>query len=118
MRIVSLDVYDVRFPTSQTGAGSDAVHVDPDYSLAYVILHSDDPLGTEGHGFTFTLGHGTEVCVAAVRALAPEVVGRDLVEITTDWAALTRHLTQKSQLRRTVCGGITASLPRVSKASR
>jgi L-fuconate dehydratase len=99
MRIVSLDVYDVRFPTSETGAGSDAVHVDPDYSLAYVVLHTDAPLSPEGHGFTFTLGRGTEVCVAAIRALAPLVVGRELVEVTSDWAAFTRHLTQESQLR-------------------
>ena len=56
MRIVGLDVLDLRFPTSRTHDGTDAVHVDPDYSAAYVILRTD--AGLEGHGLTFTIGRG------------------------------------------------------------
>ena len=67
--------YDVRFPTSRSGAGSDAMNPDPDYSAAYVALETDDPGGLTGHGLTFTIGRGTEVCVAAIEALAPHVVG-------------------------------------------
>ena len=48
---------------------------DPDYSAAYVILRTDAGDGLEGHGFTFTIGRGTEVVVAAVEALRPLVVG-------------------------------------------
>ena len=62
MRIKSFDVLDLRFPTSLVNAGTDAVHTDPDYSAAYVILKTDG--GLEGHGFTFTIGRGNEVCVA------------------------------------------------------
>ena len=40
---------------------------DPDYSAAYVILRTDAADGLEGHGFTFTIGRGTEVVVAAIR---------------------------------------------------
>ena len=56
MKITSLEVNDLRFPTSLTHAGTDAVHTDPDYSAAYVILHTD--AGLEGHGFTFVEQHG------------------------------------------------------------
>ena len=79
MRIKSFDVLDLRFPTSLVNAGTDAVHTDPDYSAAYVILKTDG--GLEGHGFTFTIGRGNEVCVAAIRAFEPLVVGQTLDEI-------------------------------------
>ena len=61
MRIKSFDVLDVRFPTSLVNAGTDAVHKDPDYSAAYVILRTDGD--HEGHGFAFTIGRGNEVVV-------------------------------------------------------
>src|SRR5919201_309169 len=38
LRIVRAITYDVRFPTSLSGAGSDAMNPDPDYSAAYVAL--------------------------------------------------------------------------------
>ena len=41
-RIIALDVLDVRFPTSRTLDGSDAMNPDPDYSAAYVIVRTDD----------------------------------------------------------------------------
>lgn len=97
-RIIALDVFDIRFPTSDHLDGSDAVHTDPDYSAAYVVLRTDVP-GLEGHGLTFTIGRGTELCVAAVRALAPIVVGRELRSITQDFASFWRRLTNDSQLR-------------------
>ena len=34
---------------------------DPDYSAAYVILHTDRADGLEGHGLTFTIGRGNEI---------------------------------------------------------
>ncbi len=89
--------YDIRFPTSETLAGSDAMHPDPDYSAAYVIVHTDGPFA--GHGLTFTLGRGTEVVCAAITALAPLVVGWRLEDIVADWPAFWRRLTSDSQLR-------------------
>ncbi len=98
LRILDLEVLDVRFPTSDELDGSDAVHTDPDYSAAYVVLRTDAP-GLEGHGLTFTIGRGNELCVAALHALAPLVVGRRLDEITRDFAGFWRALTNDSQLR-------------------
>ena len=97
--ITRLTVRDIRTPASRTLAGSDAVHTDPDYSAAYVVLETDAPSGIAGHGMTFTLGRGTEVCVAAVRALAHIVVGRTLESLTGDMAGFWRALTGESQLR-------------------
>ncbi|XP_055939499.1 mitochondrial enolase superfamily member 1-like isoform X1 [Argiope bruennichi] len=96
-KIMHLDVKDVRFPTSLTGDGSDAMHTDPDYSCAYVILTSSD--GTYGYGFTFTIGKGTEIVVAAVKALAPLVVGKIVQSIFDDFSKFWRELTSHSQLR-------------------
>ena len=88
MKIRDLEIIDLRFPTSLTADGTDAVHKDPDYSAAYVILHTDGDL--EGHGFTFTIGRGNEVCAEAIRAFAPLVVGRDVDEISAEPAAFWR----------------------------
>src|SRR5437868_2107578 len=101
MSITITDVVarDIRFPTSRTLAGSDAMHPDPDYSAAYVILQTDSPQGFEGHGLTFTIGRGTEVCVAGIQALAPLLIGRTLESITTNMATFWRALTSDSQLR-------------------
>src|ERR671924_504593 len=98
-RIVKAASYDVRFPTSRSGAGSDAMNPDPDYSAAYVALETDDPSGLEGHGLTFTIGRGTEVCVAAIDALAPHVVGATVEELVADLGGLWRRLVTDSQLR-------------------
>ena len=98
IRILDLEVLDVRFPTSDELDGSDAVHTDPDYSAAYVVLRTDAP-GLEGHGLTFTIGRGNELCAAALHALAPMVVGRRLSQITRDFAGFWRALTNDSQLR-------------------
>lgn len=95
--IRGLDILDLRFPTSRTLAGTDAMHPDPDYSAAYVVLHTD--AGLEGHGFTFTIGRGNEICAEAIRAFTPLVVGRRLEDITADFAGYWRELASESQLR-------------------
>jgi L-fuconate dehydratase len=97
MKIRGLEVLDLRFPTSRTHAGTDAVHLDPDYSAAYVILRTDG--GLEGHGLTFTIGRGNEVCAAAIDAFRHLVVGQRLDDITADFAAFWRRLASDSQLR-------------------
>ena len=97
--IVSLEARDIRFPTSRWLDGSDAMHTDPDYSAAYVVLRTDADDGIEGHGLTFTTGRGTEVCVAAVRALEPMVVGRTLESISADMRGFWRSLASDTQLR-------------------
>ena len=53
--ISRVEVRDIRFPTSAGRHGSDAMHPDPDYSAAYVILHTDRPDGITGHGLMIHL---------------------------------------------------------------
>lgn len=96
--ITSLRVVDVRFPTSQHLDGSDAMNPDPDYSAAYVILETDQS-GLEGHGLTFTIGRGNEICCAAIAAMRHLVVGLDLDWVAQDMGRFWRHLTSDSQLR-------------------
>jgi L-fuconate dehydratase len=97
--ITGLQVRDIRTPTSRTLAGSDATHADPDYSATYVVLTTDHRDGVEGHGLTFTIGRGNEVCVKAVEALAPLVIGQTLEPITADMAGFWRRLAGDTQLR-------------------
>jgi L-fuconate dehydratase len=97
--ISGLDVLDIRFPTSRSLDGSDAMNPDPDYSAAYVIVRTDEPDGATGHGLTFTIGRGTEVVVAAVHALEPLVIGRSTDELFADMGAFWRDLVGDSQLR-------------------
>jgi len=96
--IRSMRVLDVRFPTSAHLDGSDAMNPDPDYSAAYVVLETDRP-GLEGHGLTFTIGRGNEVCCAAIRAMEHMVAGLDLDWIAADMGRFWRHVTSDSQLR-------------------
>src|SRR4029453_2816375 len=94
-----LEVIDVRFPTSRNLDGSDAMNPDPDYSAAYVIVGTDADDGLEGHGFTFTIGRGTEVVVAGVEALRTLVVGRSDDDLFADMGGFWRSLVGDSQLR-------------------
>ncbi len=96
--ITALRVEDIRFPTSREAIGSDAMNTDPDYSAAYVILETDHP-GLEGHGLTFTIGRGNEICTRAIEALKHLVVGLSLAEIAADMAGFWKRITGDSQLR-------------------
>lgn len=97
MKITGLRTYDLRFPTSQSLDGSDAMNPDPDYSAAYVVLETDGAL--EGHGLTFTIGRGNEVVVAAIEALRARITGLDLDWIGENPGRFWRHMTSDSQLR-------------------
>ena len=98
-RILRCTARDIRFPTSRTLDGSDAMNHDPDYSAAYAVLETDHPAGLAGHGLTFTIGRGTELCVTAIELLAHHVVGRTMQEIAVDMAGFWRSLVADSQLR-------------------
>src|SRR5947209_6519540 len=97
--ITRVDAFDIRFPTSRERDGSDAMSPDPDYSAAYAVLRTDRSDGLEGHGLTFTPGRGNELCVAAIRSLAPFVQGLTLEGIKADMARFWRRLTSDTQLR-------------------
>jgi L-fuconate dehydratase len=97
--VTALDVLDIRFPTSESLDGSDAMNPEPDYSAAYVILRTNDPSGLEGHALAFTTGRGNDVQAAAIAALAPYVVGRSVEELCADLGGFARSLVHDPQLR-------------------
>jgi L-fuconate dehydratase len=96
--ITSVTVTDVRFPTSLTMDGSDAMNKDGDYSAAYVQIATDDPR-LSGFGFTFTIGRGNDLCVEAARQRGVPLIGRDVDEVAGDLGAIYRELQSDSQLR-------------------
>jgi L-fuconate dehydratase len=97
--IIAVETTDVRFPTSRSLDGSDAMNPDPDYSASYLRLRTDSTDGLEGHGFVFTIGRGNDVQVQAIQALAGHLVGRDADAVLTDMGGLWRELVHDSQLR-------------------
>jgi L-fuconate dehydratase len=96
--ITKVETKDIRFPTSNQLIGSDAMNKDPDYSAAYCILHTGHPT-LQGHGLTFTIGRGNELCVQAIHSLAYLIEGRTLESLTQNMGAFWQHLTGDSQLR-------------------
>lgn len=97
---LSFDVRDVRFPTSRDLDGSDAMNPDPDYSAAYLTIRTDteDPADA-GTSLVFTIGRGNDVQSAAIRALEPHVIGRDVEEVLADLGGMQKELDGDSQLR-------------------
>jgi len=99
IKLIGIEALDIRFPTSRSLDGSDAMNADPDYSAAYVILRTDGPAGLEGHGLTFTIGRGNELCRAAAESLGSKLVGRTLESLAEDMGAFWELLTGDSQFR-------------------
>ncbi len=97
-KITDLHVFDLRFPTSQSLDGSDAMNPDPDYSAAYVILDTDDE-ALKGHGLTFTIGRGNDICCQAILAMRHLVVGSSMDDFLAAPGKFWRYLTGDSQLR-------------------
>ena len=97
--ITSIKVLDIRFPTSRVLDGSDAMNPDPDYSAAYVVLGTDSADGLEGHGLTFTIGRGNELCCAAAEAIGLQLCGRTLESLTEEMGAFWDLMTGDSQYR-------------------
>ena len=96
--ITAITAHDVRFPTSLTMDGSDAMNKDGDYSAAYVVIHTDNP-DIKGYGFTFTIGRGNDLCVEAARQRGLCLVGKNVEESVNDLGGLYRELAADSQLR-------------------
>ncbi|MGH3436588.1 MAG: enolase C-terminal domain-like protein [Sciscionella sp.] len=98
-KIREVEAIDIRFPTSARLDGSDAMNLAPDYSAAYVILHTDNPDLPEGHGFTFTTGRGNELAVQAAAIVGERLRGMSIKDLLDDLGGMWRHLTGDSQLR-------------------
>jgi len=98
-KITEMRTDDVRFPTSTSLDGSDAMNPDPDYSAAYVRLITDAADGMDGHAFVFTIGRGNDVQLNAIASLEPNLVGRDVEGVLADLGGFWRELVHDSQLR-------------------
>ena len=96
--IVDVSVHDVRFPTSDTLRGSDAMNPAPDYSASYVELKTNHR-SLSGFGFTFTIGRGADIVTRMVADLAHELVGRRIDDMPTFMAGILEELTQDSYVR-------------------
>jgi L-fuconate dehydratase len=96
--ITHATAHDVRFPTSLTADGSDAMNKDGDYSAAYVVIHTDDS-AVKGYGFTFTIGRGNDLCTEAARQRALPLIGLDVETAVADLGGVYRDLSSDSQLR-------------------
>lgn len=97
--IRSVLTQDIRFPTSRSLDGSDAMNTDPDYSAAYVVLETDAGDGHSGHGFVFTIGRGNDVVIAALDLLRAHLADRDVEPLLDDMGATWRELVHDSPLR-------------------
>jgi len=98
LKITDVKVYDVRFPTSLTQDGSDAMNKDGDYSAAYVVLETSDPT-IKGYGFTFTIGRGNDLCVEASKQRGKSLIGVDVTTLSQNLGVVYRHMKADSQLR-------------------
>lgn len=97
--ITSIQTYDFRFPTSQTLSGSDAMNPDPDYSSAYVEIHTDADDGINGVGFVFTIGRGNDVVCTAMKSMSHSLIGRNVEELLDNMRLAWDLLVHDSQLR-------------------
>ncbi|KIM37219.1 hypothetical protein M413DRAFT_448713 [Hebeloma cylindrosporum] len=97
VKIVGFETHDVRFPTSLTGDGTDAMNTDCDYSSAYVALLTDSEL--VGYGMTFTIGRGNDIVCAAIKAVANRLVGKDTEALFSDMGKTWDYMMADPQLR-------------------
>jgi L-fuconate dehydratase len=97
-KIISIESFDVRFPTSKMLDGSDAMNQDPDYSAAYLRITTDQP-GLHGDSLVFTIGRGNDVQIAAINMLSPKIAGLSIDEAFTRIGQINRELTSDSQIR-------------------
>ena len=96
-KIIGIETFDVRFPTSKSLDGSDAMNQDPDYSGAYLRINTD--AGVHGDSLVFTIGRGNEVQLKAIEILSEKVVGLNTADALENIGEIARQLSGDSQLR-------------------
>ena len=96
-KITGVDTFDVRFPTSKSLDGSDAMNQDPDYSGAYLRINTDT--GLHGDSLVFTIGRGNEVQLKSIEILSEKIVGLNTSDALENIGDIARQLSGDSQLR-------------------
>ncbi len=94
--ITRVQTVDARFDLPE-GAGSDAIHTDPQYGYGVTHLFTDgDATGT---GIAYTLGAGTDLVCQAAEFLGATLVGRDIEELMANFGEVQRYLAEEPRLR-------------------
>lgn len=94
--ITGFQTRDLRFELPD-GAGSDAIHTDPQYGYAVTDLTTDD--GVAGTGLAYTLGAGTQLINEAAKLLIQPILGRDLESLMGEFGKVQRQIAEHHQLR-------------------
>ncbi|MFP6692968.1 MAG: mandelate racemase, partial [Pirellulales bacterium] len=94
--VTSFQTVDLRVDLGE-GAGSDAVHTDPQYGYAVTLLESDSDL--TGSGITYTLGGGTNLVCDAIRLLVEPIVGCDIEELMAQFGRVQKQIAEHPQIR-------------------
>ncbi|KAJ7918391.1 enolase C-terminal domain-like protein [Mycena leptocephala] len=97
VKITGYEIHDVRFPTSLTGDGTDAMNTECDYSSAYITLKTDSDL--VGHGMTFTIGRGNDIVCIAIQEVANRLVGKETEELFANMGKTWDFMLADPQLR-------------------
>ncbi len=98
-KIVGFETYDVRFPTSRTHDGSDAMNRNPDYASAYVIVRTDAQDGLAGHGFVSRSAAATRSRSRPSARSSRSSSGATSMRLLDDLGGLSRELVGDSHLR-------------------
>ena len=80
------------------GAGTDAVHKDPQYGYGVTRITTDDKKFF-GTGIAYTLGGGTELVRYAIKLLSHELVGKDIEVLMSEFGSFQRSLAEHHQIR-------------------
>jgi L-fuconate dehydratase len=94
--IRSIRSFDARY-SLPPGAGTDAVHSQPEYCLAVTLL--DTQTGPRATGIVLTLGEGNRIVCDLIELLAATLVGREVEDLMADFGAFSRSLADHAQLR-------------------
>ncbi len=98
MRVTNVKTQDIRFPTSKDNLGTDAVHVDCDYSATYVTIETEDN-NLNGIGLTFTIGKGNDLCCQSVEYFKEFILEKEVEQIEKELGIIWEKVTNHSQLR-------------------
>ncbi len=96
-RIVHISTFDARYALPP-GAGSDAVHTDPEYCLAVTRLGCEEG-SLCGTGFALTLGEGNRLVCEAIELLARPLQGWSIEKLMAEFGAMARKMADDPALR-------------------
>ncbi len=79
------------------GAGTDAVHTNPEYCMAVTLLESDH--GLCGTGISLTLGEGNQLVCKAIELMARPLAGLEIEHLMADFGCMAQRLANDPCLR-------------------